>query len=188
MSIRTRLTLWYAGILFVSLLAMGLISYHEFVVEPRNAARQPTEPPDAASDEQSVAEGISIVLWCGVPAAVLALVGGLWFMHKVLAPVAALTRAAEAVNERNLGVWTAARKRWRWCNSTFSQNRPKRTYNGQTMGCRSNDWPGHRMTALPNDSWSSSPITLRLRMVRKIAAPGKTQAHHSPVVMLWDPV
>ena len=31
MSIRTRLTLWYAGIMFVSLTLMGVLSYHEFV-------------------------------------------------------------------------------------------------------------------------------------------------------------
>ena len=38
MAIRTRLTLWFTGMLFVSLLAMGVLSYYEFVVEPRSQA------------------------------------------------------------------------------------------------------------------------------------------------------
>jgi signal transduction histidine kinase len=38
-----------------------------------------------------------------VPATLLALGGGWWMMRRALAPVAALTRAAERVNEHNLG-------------------------------------------------------------------------------------
>ena len=34
MTIRTRLTAWYAGIMFISLLTMGLLMYHEFAPEP----------------------------------------------------------------------------------------------------------------------------------------------------------
>ena len=44
MSIRTRLTFWYAGIMFVSLLAMGILSYHAFAPEPRPAGHGLGEP------------------------------------------------------------------------------------------------------------------------------------------------
>jgi signal transduction histidine kinase len=99
MSIRTRLTLWYAGIMFVSLLAMGILSYHAFAPEPPN----PDEhlKPDEA-DESDLGEVWRIIFWCGVPAGLLALGGGWWMMRRALAPVAALTQAAERVNEHNL--------------------------------------------------------------------------------------
>ena len=44
MSIRTRLALWYAGIMFVSLLAMGILSYHAFAPEPHSAKHNFEEP------------------------------------------------------------------------------------------------------------------------------------------------
>jgi len=103
MSIRTRLTLWYAGIMFVSLLAMGMLSYHAFAPEPQSSGRgigTPAKPDEP--DESDVREIIRIIFWCGVPASLLALGGGWWLMRKALAPVAALTRAAERTNEHNL--------------------------------------------------------------------------------------
>ena len=98
MNIRTRLTLWYAGIMFVSLLAMGLLSYHAFAPESRPVG---APAPDEA-DENDASEVFRIVLWCGVPAIVLAVGGGWWMMRRALAPVASLTEAAARVNEHNL--------------------------------------------------------------------------------------
>ena len=69
MSIRTRLTLWYAGIMFVSLLAMGMLSYHAFAHEPQSTGRgigTPAKPDEP--DESDVREIIRIIFWCGVPA------------------------------------------------------------------------------------------------------------------------
>ena len=40
MTIRTRLTLWFAGVLFASLVAMGVFSYFELIAEPRFAPRE----------------------------------------------------------------------------------------------------------------------------------------------------
>jgi signal transduction histidine kinase len=96
--------LWYAGIMFVSLLAMGILSYHAFAPEPRAAANGVAVGvgPDE-SDESDFGDVFRIIFWCGVPATLLGLGGGWWMMRRALAPVAALTRAAECVTEHNLG-------------------------------------------------------------------------------------
>jgi signal transduction histidine kinase len=98
MTLRARLTLWYAAVLFISLLAMGALTYREFAPEP-----QEDGPEKVRRDAEDQRDILRIVFWCGVPAALLAIGGGWWLMRKALAPVAALTRAAERVNERNLG-------------------------------------------------------------------------------------
>jgi signal transduction histidine kinase len=99
MSIRTRLTLWYAGIMFVSLLAMGVLSYHAFAPKPRAADR----PNPEEADENDLGEVYRIIFWCGVPACLLAVSGGWWMMRRALAPLSALTPAAQRVNEHSLG-------------------------------------------------------------------------------------
>ena len=50
----------------------------------------------------TLGEVFRIILWCGVPAIVLAVGGGWWMMRRALAPVAALTEAAARINEHNL--------------------------------------------------------------------------------------
>jgi signal transduction histidine kinase len=103
MTIRTRLLLWFSSILFVSLLAMGVLSYFELVAEPRDQALHPERAAkETDSDESGVGEVIGILAWCGVPSLALALGGGWWLMRKALAPVAALTQAAERITEHNL--------------------------------------------------------------------------------------
>jgi signal transduction histidine kinase len=101
MSIRTRLSLWYAGIMFVSLVAMGWLSYRQFTPEPASLAEKIADLKEDAVDKSDFREALTILLWCGLPAALLALVGGWWLTRKSLAPVAALTRAAERINETN---------------------------------------------------------------------------------------
>jgi signal transduction histidine kinase len=98
MTIRTRLTLWFAAVLLVSLLAMGALCYYELVVEPRrNAASgvhlKGEEPPE---------EVLEALLWCGIPALILGLGGGAWLMRRTLAPIVALTQTAEQLTEHNL--------------------------------------------------------------------------------------
>ena len=43
MTIRTRLTLWYAGVMFVSLLSMGVLTYRTFAPEPHGTILPPKQ-------------------------------------------------------------------------------------------------------------------------------------------------
>jgi len=103
MTIRAKLTLWYAGIMFVSLLVMGMLTYREFAPEPPKPESHKYEAKKGEEgDEGDLGEVWRILFWCGVPAGLLAVGGGWWLMRKALSPVAALTQAAERIDERNL--------------------------------------------------------------------------------------
>ena len=95
MTIRTRLTLWYAGILTVSLLVIGLGTFKEIDERLRHEHRR--EP-----EEHAIAETSEMVFQVGLPAVVLGLLGGWWLTRRALAPVAGLTGAIEKIHERNL--------------------------------------------------------------------------------------
>jgi signal transduction histidine kinase len=101
MTIRGRLTAWYAGIMFVSLLVLGLLTYREFAPEPLPpGGKTPAESEEG--DDADLREMLRILFWCGVPPALLALGGGWWLMRRALGPVTALTQAAEKIHDRNL--------------------------------------------------------------------------------------
>jgi len=103
MTIRTRLSLWYAGIMFVSLLVMGVLTWRQFAPEPRNQALPTTgQAMGEESDESDLRETLRILLGCGLPAMILAVAGGWWLMRKSLSPIAALTEAAQNIHEKNL--------------------------------------------------------------------------------------
>jgi signal transduction histidine kinase len=99
MTIRGRLTLWYAGILFCSVLLITGLGYREFRREQGGSA--------ASKDEVDEKDGwqdlTAILLWCGVPAALVGLAGGWWLMRRAMSPVTNLTHAAAQIHERNLG-------------------------------------------------------------------------------------
>ena len=98
MTIRARLTLWYASILFVSVLIITSLSYKEFMHE--RALLLASSGGEQANDSwQDIAE---ITLSCGLPAAIVGLFGGWWLMRKALKPVTTLTNTAARVNDRNL--------------------------------------------------------------------------------------
>ncbi len=97
MTIRTRLNLWYAAILCLTLLVMAGLSYNEFVVEKREP-----RPAEETSANQDVADLVGILCVTVLPAVLFGLLGGWWLTRQALAPVAALTKAAERIHERNL--------------------------------------------------------------------------------------
>ena len=104
MRIRTRLTIWYAGVMFLCLLAMGVLTYRQFIPESRGSGPQADRARrEEEADEGDFGEVMRILTWCGVPAGALALAGGWALMRHALAPIARLTVAAEALTERNLG-------------------------------------------------------------------------------------
>ena len=95
MKIRTRLTFWYAGILILSLLVMGIGTYREIDERFRHEhRREPTE--------HAIGETSEMVFQIGLPAIVLGLFGGWWLTRRVLAPMTALTDAAEKIHDHNL--------------------------------------------------------------------------------------
>jgi len=96
MKIRTRLTWWYAGILMVSLLVMGLGTYREISEQQRRSQRR--EPAEHALDESG-----EMIFQVGLPAVALGLLGGWWLTRRALAPVTKLTDAVERIHDRNLG-------------------------------------------------------------------------------------
>lgn len=103
MTIRTRLTLWYAGIMCLSMFAMGVLAYYEFIVEPRNRVSTASLSVEEVSEEEGdFSEIIRIVLWCGIPSALLALSGGWWLTRQALAPVAALTQEVARMHDHSL--------------------------------------------------------------------------------------
>ena len=96
MKIRTRLTWWYAGILVVSLLVMGVGTYREIDEQLRHEHRR--EPA-----EHALGEAGEMFFQVGLPAVVLGLLGGWWLTRRALAPVTKLTDAVEKIHEKNLG-------------------------------------------------------------------------------------
>jgi len=95
MTIRTRLTLWYAGVLTVFLLVIGLGTYREIDEQLRHAHRR-------APTEHAISETSEMVFEVGLPAVGLGLLGGWWLTRKALTPVSKLTEAITRVHERNL--------------------------------------------------------------------------------------
>jgi heavy metal sensor kinase len=96
MSIRNRLTLWFGGILGVSLVILAAVLHYEWEEQQQRMLQQ-RKAPEAAWHEVG-----EIVLMFGLPTAVLLLVGGSFLLRKSFAPVATLTRAAESIQLDNL--------------------------------------------------------------------------------------
>lgn len=96
MTIRTRLTCWYAIVLLASLVLMISVIYYEFVVE-RAARTSAGLPPDSATHEI-----FEVVLYYGLPTGLLTIFGGWWLLRRALAPLHQLAAAAEQLQLHNL--------------------------------------------------------------------------------------
>jgi signal transduction histidine kinase len=99
MTIRTRLTLWYAVIFSASLLVIGVSMYSELVVEQRAKLARHA---GGAVDDDAGTDITQIIAFYGGSAIVIGLLGGWWLTRRAFAPVTALTQAAEKIHERNL--------------------------------------------------------------------------------------
>ena len=137
MTIRVKLTLWYVAVLVISILICTGLLYREWVYEPRLAReqkrqqrKQERERGDDGDKEQDkghesgknrgdddddedlgpnemVEDFVENIYWVAIPATILGLAGGWWLMRKAIAPVVALTSAAEQMSESNLDVQLA---------------------------------------------------------------------------------
>ena len=94
MTIRTRLTLWYSGMLLLSLLLMGGVLFYELFYEETHSPPEKREPPSKQMAD--------ILFMYGAPTLALVLGGGWLATRRALAPLAALTAAAERVHSGNL--------------------------------------------------------------------------------------
>jgi len=95
MTVRQRLTLWYAAVLTVSLFIIGVGTYQEIDEQLRHAHRR-------APEKHAISETSEMVFGVGLPAILLGLLGGWWLTRKAMAPVSQLTEAITRVHERNL--------------------------------------------------------------------------------------
>ena len=108
MTIRNRLTLWYAGILLASLALLATAVYYEWIEQYERLLHTPF--PEPAWEE--VAE---VMLFYGLPTSLLLLFAGWLFLRHLLAPITALTQAAERIQMDHL------------------TERPRRTGNGDEL-------------------------------------------------------
>jgi signal transduction histidine kinase len=98
MKTRTQMALWYFSILLAAFLLVGGWAYYEMVVEHPGVKRSLAQEGYTVWDEFG-----EVMLYGGLPAVVLALVGGWFLMQRAFSPIATLTRAVEQVHADNLG-------------------------------------------------------------------------------------
>jgi heavy metal sensor kinase len=96
MTIRTRLTLWYAGILIMSLLVIGAGTYWQISEQVRKG------PHRHSQTRHALDETGELIFQVGLPAVVLGLLGGWWLTRRALSPVKNLTDAIQKIHEHNL--------------------------------------------------------------------------------------
>lgn len=98
MTIRTRLSLWYFVLLLLAFVLVAGWAYYEMRFgHPLVARALASEGGDTPAEEVG-----EVLLFAGLPALTLALVGGWFLMRRALAPVTQLTRALEHVHAGNL--------------------------------------------------------------------------------------
>jgi heavy metal sensor kinase len=96
MTIRTRVTLWYLGILIVSLLVMGGVLHYEWS-EQLERMRKDNKEPEPAWEEVG-----EVLFYYGLPTGLVLLTGGWFLMRRALAPISSLSHAIERIHVQNL--------------------------------------------------------------------------------------
>jgi signal transduction histidine kinase len=91
MTLRSRLVLWYSAILLGGLLLIAGWAYYEMVVERGTRVRT------AEHEDPPLEEFGEVMLYGGLPALILAVIGGWFLMRRALSPITMLTRAIERV-------------------------------------------------------------------------------------------
>ncbi|MDE2471170.1 MAG: HAMP domain-containing protein, partial [Bradyrhizobium sp.] len=91
MTIRTRITLWYAGMLLGSFLLMFGVLHYELIGEYE---RKQVEQPHVKIED--------ILVSYGVPTLLVLVLGGAWIIRRAMRPVETLTATAERVHAGNL--------------------------------------------------------------------------------------
>ncbi len=97
MKIRNQLMLWYVLILLAGFVLIGVWAYYEMVVA------HPSMGKVLALEGHTVVEEFAeIMIFGGLPAFVLAVIGGWFLMRRALSPIRTLTHALERVQADNL--------------------------------------------------------------------------------------
>lgn len=96
MSIRVRLTIWYAAVLLITMVVVSGLTYYEFMIE-RPAHRAPNGELDPVWEED-----VEIALYAGLPCLIVAVTGGWWLARKGFKPLEKLAAAVESIHAGNL--------------------------------------------------------------------------------------
>jgi signal transduction histidine kinase len=99
MTLRRRILLYYAGTLSVSLVVVAFWSWFEFS-EQREVALKGGAA--ATLQESPLREAVEIILFGGLPALLLGIIGGSLLMRRALRPIEELTEALEKTTASNL--------------------------------------------------------------------------------------
>lgn len=99
MTIRARLSLWYAGFLFASVMLIAVLGLQELREEQSKSEHRGN---GTVVQEKLMREISEVVVIVGLPAALVALIGGWWLTRQALAPVHALTEAVARIQEHHL--------------------------------------------------------------------------------------
>ena len=97
MKIRNQLMLWYVAILLAGFVLIGGCAYYEIVVAHPSMGKVL-----ALEGHTALEEFAEVMIFGGLPAFVLAVVGGWFLMRRALSPLRTLTHAIERVQADNL--------------------------------------------------------------------------------------